>query len=108
MFEFLCVSLSLSSLCIYHGLAHLSVCIRGLGFRVSLYIRGLGFNGLGFNYHIDIYVYVYVYVYTCVSVPLHKRPSRETRISFAEIKKEPKIHTNGIGRVGLVQISIFD
>ena len=32
----------------------------------------------------------------------------ETQISFAEIKKEPKIHTNGIGRVGLVRISIFD
>ena len=43
-----------------------------------------------------------------VSVPLQKRPSRETRISFAEIKTEAKIHTNGLVRVGLVRTSIFD
>ena len=40
-------------------------------------------------------------------LPVQKKPSRETRISFAEIKKEPQIHTNALSRVGLVGTSIF-
>jgi hypothetical protein len=44
----------------------------------------------------------------CVSVPLQKKSSRETRISFAEIKKESQIHTNSLCRVGLVGTSIFN
>jgi hypothetical protein len=43
----------------------------------------------------------------CVSVPLPKKSSREIRISFAEIKKEPQIHTNALSRVGLVGTSIL-
>ena len=38
----------------------------------------------------------------------HGKSSRETRISFAEIKKEPQIHTNALCRVGLVGTSIFN